>query len=506
MKTSITQSTLAWAAACAVVTASALQGQTVSIYTGASTTSDNWTVSTNWDTSFSPNAPDALAQFSQTVATDRINMLMSSSALTIPAVHEAAGLLFLDGFVANAGNFLIRNSSTTTAGKLRLHGFDTTINGNAATGLVANFSEQDIFFSTANSSFQIELAGSGHFHVENPDVQTQVFVGITETGGSHGIVKTGGGILRFGSESVGSNYTGGFVMEEGIVEWTNSGNNTANPFGTGALTLRGGTLRSTTDIARALNSSIVLDGGAMLGSEEEGLLGGINVNSWSGSLATTIISDSTLTIVQTTNWNQAISGDFGLTKDGAGTLVFHNTSGDFTYLGATNVAAGILMVNTNLTDSDLSVESGATLAFGTLSTTGQGIFGQTVTMASDSILSFRLNELSSFDSMVANGTVSLDGAKLGIDLGFAPAVNDVFLLIDNRSGTALSGQLFYGGQSLSEGTEFIVESGDFSQLFSISYAYNGDDLALTAIPEPSTWALFAGLVALGTIVTRRRVR
>lgn len=504
MKTSITQSTLAWAVACAVVTASALQGQTVSIYTGEAT-SESWTVSGNWDTPSFPDASDELAQFSQAVGTDRINMFMTSSSLTTPLVHQTAGLLFLDGFVANPGNFLIRNSTSTT-GMLRLHGFGTTINGNAAPGLVANFSEQDIFFSTANASFQIELAGSGHFHVENPGVQTQVFVGITETGGSHGIVKTGGGILRFGSESVNSNYTGGFVMEGGIVEWTTSGTSTANPFGTGALTMRGGTFRSTTDISRALNTSLVLDGGAMLGSEEEGRRGGINVNSSGGSLETTIISDSTLTILQTTNWNQAISGDFGLTKDGVGTLVFHNTSGDFTYTGATNVAAGILMVNTSLTDSDLSVESGATLAFGTLSNTGQGTFGQTVTMATDSILSFRLNELASFDSMLANGMVSLGGAILDIGLGFTPAVNDVFLLIDNQSGQALNGQLSYGGHTLAEGSEFTVTSGEFSQLFSITYAYNGDDLALTAIPEPSTWALLVGLAAFGAIVLRRRMR
>jgi autotransporter-associated beta strand protein len=501
MNSSITQSTLAWAAACAVVTASHLSAQTVADYTRA--TNDNWLTASNWNPSIVPNASDALAQFGPlTNDTDRVNINMNTAG----GLVSASGLAFLPTFNSTVDTFLIRNSSTGTTGMLRIHGFDTTINGNAATGLVTNFADKDISFSTANASYQIQLAGSGHFHVENAGVQTRVIVGITETAGSHGIVKTGAGILHFGTQSQNSNYSGGFTMEEGIVQWTNSGDRFANPFGTGLLTMKGGTFRSNTDSGRTLNSNIVLDGGATLGSLEEGHLGNVTVNSGSGNLETTIISDSRVTIYQTTNWHQAISGDFGLTKDGNGTLVFNGTGGDYTYSGATIVAAGVLMVNSGLTDSDLSVESGATLAFGTTTGVGQGIFGQTVTMESDSILSFRLDGLGSFDSMLANGAVSLDGAILDITLGFTPDFNDVFLLIDNQSGSALSGLLTYGGSILGEGSEFTVTSGEFSQLFSISYVYNGNDLALTAIPEPSTWALFAGLAALGVIVIRRRMR
>jgi autotransporter-associated beta strand protein len=507
MMTLTPRKTLAWAAACAVVTASALQAQTVSIYTRGGT-NDTWTNTANWDTAFFPNAPDALAQFSQAVETDRINMLMTSTALAVPNVHQTAGILVLESFVANLapdGNFLFRNSSGGTTGMLRLHGFDTTINGNPATGLVANFSEQDISFSTANASFQIQLAGSGYFHVEKPGVQTRVIVGITETEGSHGIVKTGAGLLHFGAESANSNFSGGFTMEEGIVQWTSSGGASANPFGTGPLTLRGGNLRSTTNTGRSLNTSIVLDGGAEFGSQDETFNGAIAVNSGGGSHTSSIISDSTLTVHSTVNWHQATSGAFGLTKEGAGTLILTGTGGNAAHEGSTIVEAGTLLVNTAITDSAVTVRAGATLGFGTASAVGLGAFGSSLTLESGSTLAFELAAFDSFDSILANGVVSLDGAILDITLGFTPDFNDVFLLIDNQSGQALNGLLSYGGNTLSEGSEFAVTTGEFSQLFAISYlAGDGNSLALTAIPEPSTWALIIGIAVLGAAGFRRR--
>src|SRR5690625_876293 len=221
----------------------------VSIYTSEHESNNTWTQVANWDTDYFPDGPLHLAQFSEPVDSDRVNMLATSGLLSDPTVHQTAGILVKDGFVsipASDGNFLFRNNSTGTAGFLRLHGFETEINGNSATGLVANFSDQDISFSTVNASFHIELARSGHFHFEKPDVQTRVIVGITEVeGSSHGITKTGEGILHFGAQAQHSDFSGPFILEEGIVQWTNSGSaGGANPFGTDSLILRGGTLRS----------------------------------------------------------------------------------------------------------------------------------------------------------------------------------------------------------------------------------------------------------------------
>ncbi len=485
-----------------------LFSQTTSIYTATSTANDSWTNSGNWDTTFFPDAPDALAQFSQFVDTDRINMLMSSSLLSTANVHQTAGISILENFDANTtGNFLFRNSSTLQTGVLRIHGFDTTINGNPATGLVTNFSNQDISFSTVNESYQIQLAESGHFHVQNPGVQTRVIVGITETGGSHGITKTGAGILHFGIQSAGSNYTGGFTMEEGIVQWTHSGGASANPFGTGDLTLRGGNLRSTTSGARSLNTSVNLDGDIVFGSLDEDFNGALNVNSAGGFHSAVLLSDSTITNHNTVNWFQEITGDFGLTLEGEGEFRLLGTGGDAEHTGPTLVTAGTLRVRTSITNSDVTVESGATLAFGGASDTGLATFGQALTLEADSILSFRLNGAAEFDAMTAQGLVNL-GNGLGdpvleIELGYQPELNEVFVLIDNQSGSPLDGFLSFGGSTLGEGDEFTVTSGAFTQLFGITYQHDGNNLALTAIPEPSTWTFFAGLAVAGLLLARR---
>lgn len=496
-----------------VLAALPLHGQTVSIYTGLGT-NDSWTNSANWDTAFFPDASDAVAQFSQSVDTDRINMLATSGLLSIPTVHQTSGILVLDGFVATPvadGNFLFRNSSTGTPGFLRLHGFDTTINGNPVTGLVVNHSDQNISFATHNASFVIELAGSGHFHVEKPDVQTRVIVGITELEDtSHGITKTGAGILHFGAQSANSDYSGGFTMEEGIVQWTSSGSGSANPFGTGDLTLRGGNLRSTTSGTRSFYTSIVLDGDIEFGSLDEDFNGAFNVNSEGGTHSATILSDSTLTNHNNVNWFLEITGDFGLTKDGEGEFRLLGTGGDAEHTGPTLVKAGTLRVRTSIPNSEVTVESGATLAFGGTSDAGTGIFGQALTLEADSILSFRLNGAADFDSMVAQGLVSLGNGlgdvNLDIELGYQPDLNDVFVLIDNQGGSPLSGQVSFGGSTLAEGDEFTVNTGEFSQLFGITYLHGGDSLALTAIPEPSTWAFFAGLSVFALLAIRRRMR
>ena len=122
-------------------------------------------------------------------------------------------------------------------------------------------------------------------------------------------------------------------MEEGIVEWALSGTaGTGTPFGLGDLTLRGGTLRSTSATSRTVNVNVVLDGGATIGSPEEGSTGDININSNSDALATTVLTDSVLTIPagNASIWFQALSGTGQVTKAGDGILELAKAS---TYAG-----------------------------------------------------------------------------------------------------------------------------------------------------------------------------
>ena len=93
---------------------------------------------------------------------------------------------------------------------------------------------------------------------------------------------------------------------------------------------------------------------------------------------------------------------------------------------------------------------------------------------------------------------------LQITLGYNPTDGvDIFTIVLNDATDAITGQLTYGGTLLTEGKEFTATSGPFTQLFAITYlGGDGNDIALTAIPEPTAALLF--LAGCGLTLRRRR--
>jgi fibronectin-binding autotransporter adhesin len=214
----------------------------------------------------------------------------------------------------------------------------------------------------------ITVSSSGNTTIARPSSLTIADGATTDwqqaMSGTAGLTKSGAGVLQLSGSSQFSTNTGGFVVAGGIVQWTNSGSAAANtPFGLGTLTIRSGTLRSSGSTSRAINTSVVLDGSATLGSTAAGLTGDIAVNSAGGSLGTTLASDSSLTIAGgSTVWHQAVSGSAALTKAGDGTLRFSGIGGPLTYTGSTVIQAGTLIMDGQLTSpASTSVLAGATL-------------------------------------------------------------------------------------------------------------------------------------------------
>ncbi|MCA9169452.1 MAG: autotransporter-associated beta strand repeat-containing protein, partial [Planctomycetales bacterium] len=181
----------------------------------------------------------------------------------------------------------------------------------------------------------------------------------------------------------------------------------------------------------------------------------------------------------------SLVGTGGLIKDGVGTAML---TGNNSYSGTTDVAAGTLNVRGDQSTGRVNVRSGATLtgdgrvgatsAAGTVSP-GNGIGQITVAglaLSSTARSQFELRgEKAGVDQdvIVAQGSVTLAGV-LSVTTGFVPAVGSSFMLIDNDGTDLVRGNF----TNLGEGATFTVGTSTFQ----ISYrGGTGNDVVLTTI-------------------------
>lgn len=511
----------------------AVPAQTTNTWIRAETSGGDWNVLAHWSEGVVPDA-DTVVQF---------NMTESGSLSRVTTIAFDSSVPGSDAGVRNVGSInllepdtwgrIIRGTdgSASGAGTLVLHGSSVDLLGEPVNLLVANYTSNQLL------SFRTGLSGGGQTRVGLASTgvvyaapgSTVEFGAVTEdVGGSHGIIKRGGGLMSFitsGGYAAENTYSGGFTLEEGTVQWATSGSAEANPFGTGTLTLRGGTLRSSTSTGRTLYVPVALDGNVEFGVTSGSQTGFITVSSESGTLSTALVSDSILTNHNQVSWNQGIHGTANLTKAGEG--LFHITEvSESTFAGTLTVEEGVLRLSGLLENSPvvvkdgarlegygaanagLTAESGASLRPGLDNERGALTVGF-LNLAGGSNLEFTFdsNALDGYDSITASGAVSLNGANFSIDLAFEPDLGDVFILIDNQGGLAIDGLLSYAGNPLLQGDQFNVTSGEFSQLFSIDYDYSSgghaNSLAVVAVPEPAVWGILAGLAVLGLALRRR---
>ena len=407
--------------------------------------------------------------------------------------------------------------STTTGGRLIYNNvvLDGSVTlGSTASGFTGKITVNNTSGSTTIASTSVITTADG--------VTTEWQQAMSGTGG---LTKAGSGILELSGSTQRSTFSGGFVADGGVVQWTNSGTpGVSTPFGLGSLTLRSGTLRSTGTTSREINTSVVLDGAVTLGSTTAGQTGIITVTN-SGS--TTVASNSVVTIVDggTTAWNQATSGANAVTKAGSGILIFTGSGGSLTHSGSTVVQAGTLIMKANLASAGaVSVLNGATLF-------GSGTIAGPATVQSGGILSPG-SAASSAGVLTFGSSLGLSGQTLlemtGTDRG---SQYDAF---------TIAGGLTYGGSlqlqfsgTLPEGTYnlfsgFSSQSNSFSTI-SLTGGYSGSltnssgvwtgtfgsqsltfsnatgDLLI--VPEPTT-GLLTGLacaMAAATLSRRRRL-
>lgn len=405
--------------------------------------------------------------------------------------------IYTGGITANGGtqtfDVPVRVSSTTTS--ITNHG----------SGLLDFNSE---FMAEGGAVRTVTFSGSGAIEIQR--------LSRRRTTADMNIVKEGTGTLtildsysRSADADNAGHITGSTTIKGGTIAIGAELNLGENPsvFNPNHLTLNGGTLRAT--------KTFTIDDanrGLMLGSS-----GG----------ALEVDSAYTLTVVN------AITGPGSLTKTGTGTLALQGTN---QYTGDTRIAQGKLALTGSaaLASSLITVDNGATLDVSGLTTgftltssqtlQGTGTVAGALTVAgtlapgnspgvlhtnnltflTDAVFEVQLDGLTAgtgYDQLDVTGTVDLgDGvADLSLLLGFVPDMYDQFVILANDGGDQILG--FFKG--LPEGSTLWVPMDDGTIPFRISYVGGtGNDIVLTAIPEP-TGLLLAAAGLLGLAALRR---
>jgi autotransporter-associated beta strand protein len=353
-----------------------------------------------------------------------------SGTLALSGANTYTGTTTVNGgTLETVGNEVLANTGTVSlinAGStFKLGGGETVGNINAASGSAINLQSYTL------------TSGGNNISSTNAALTT----------GTGGLVKNGTGLMYFSTPAAASTYSGGFTLNEGVVQLTSSGDAgaggvTNSVFGTGKLTLNGGTIASSSATsARTIYNNIELNGVFQSGLTSWGSTStNMNTNSsgigqallrmqTTGGGTTTLLGASTINTLGYTEWDQNISGNYRITKGGTGALSLSNNylrlagsnniagvtvdSGLLGYLNRNALGTGTLILadgvavgqagsinNTDLADGDanrtvannISILGNATFGTGSSATSSQSLFSgnvnlnganRTLTVASD---------------------------------------------------------------------------------------------------------------------------
>jgi fibronectin-binding autotransporter adhesin len=339
---------------------------------------------------------------------------------------------------------------------------------------------------------------------------------------SGGYVSNANGVI--GGTFFGINGLGTANVSSGT--WANSGNFTIGDGGTGTLTMSGGLVTVGGTLSQGTFGTINLNSGGTLQ---------IGVGGTSGVLGvSTLTNNGTLIFNRSdaSTYSGIISGTGAVTKQGGGTLTLNGAN---SYSGATTISGGVLALSGtgSVGTGDLNLGYGGVfdltaLTSGTYSlpSTGDLIGSGTLTGNGHT-----LAVLGAFQPGNSPGTVTLD---TGFTLDLSGATSTTFDITDplftagtydlvNGNGSMIFGgvlNLAFSGGSYADGTDVLQLfantggfSGDFTSVVSTGLAegqaatFNKDTgfISITAVPEPSTYAMaLAGLACGGWQMWRRR--
>lgn len=401
------------------------------------------------------------------------------------------------------GHFTVTLDGDRTVGTLNLGGpSGRTISGNTLTfdngespaeiRAISGSAGTLLFYST-----EIVLASSLEI---NYDVSRTIsFQGTVATptiiSGTGGITKNGEGSLLFSANVTGT-YTGGFTLNGGSVTPT-----TSTAFGTGTLTLNNGT------VGRAGGSNFLTIGNAFI------LGGNVTLSTDNASNTTTFSGAGTLTgnRVLTVEGTPSViftgglgdgGNEYGLTKEGAGTLRFATT--DATYTGATVVEEGTLELAST---SNINASSSLTINGGQVT---MGVNNQIGNTAPVTVNAGGTLAMSTFSDTV--GTLTLNGGSITGTTGTLTAstydirsgsIDKVLAgadrtLAKTTGGTATLSQAntYTGATTISAGTLVISSTGSINGTSGVTI--NGGDLRYNSATDLNKAVTFTSGTLSGT--------
>lgn len=437
-----------------------VNGGGMNVSNNQSAATGGWNIQTNTP---GTSNPVATVNFStgSTIAVASANKIQIGAAAN--SGSHPASTLNVAGAVTNSGALQMERASNLNlnSGAVWNQGGNLTITGRGGSSATLN----------VNAGAEMTYSGSNT-------------VKLSPSGGS-----SGNGSLNIDS-------TGRFTTAAGF---ENTVSNTASGNGRVNLT-NGGTLRLSADVANLTNEvnfNLGTGGGVINNDGFDATLNG-SVTSGYGTATT------------------GITGSGGLTSTGAGTLTL---TGVNTYTGATSVASGTLLVNGSISTSSLtSVASGATIGgSGTIGalTVSSGAFINpgnstgilnTGSYTQGGLYTAEINGLTAgslYDQINVGGTVDITGGSLSTLFTGSYSLNDIVFLLLNDGSDAITGTF----DGLSQNAT-VTSYGGFD--WRISYNADsgtnsftgGNDIALMAIPEPSS--AFLGALSIALVFLRRR--
>lgn len=550
----LSTNSLALAVAATLIAASHIQAATGTWNSTSGTwdaTGTNWTgvTGTPWD---GANGPTNIANFtatsgsatvSGTVFANQINNTAASGNFTING-----GTITLSGtspsISVNATPTLsITSTLAGTAGLTKFGSGNLTLSGpNSFTGTLG-ISAGTVSVSSIGNSGVVSAAGAGstiNLGNSNTANTALIYNGTGDTSNKtinlNGRTSTlslyannASGLLKFTSNLTATTLASRTFAIRGTGAGEIAGSIVDAASGSTALTLTANSATNQLDLGSTIGVAI---GAAVSGT---GIAPGTTIQSISGNIVTLsnnttaqINSGSNVTIAGVVNRTALTKADAGtwtlsgantytgLTTVSAGKLTIasggtiNSTSGvsigagEFNYNSSTALSQGVsfsgtggILSGNGTISSDVAITSGNTLAPGADSNTlGTLNFGSTLTGSSGATFSFNIDSSTGLSDQinVAQG-VSLAGSTLSLtDLGSATLnAGQTFVLV---TGSSISGTFL----NQLEGSTINVGN----NIYSLSYS--GNQVSLSAIPEPSAYAALAGALALGVVASRRRRR